>query len=285
MTNHRQQAIDLYRSGLSMNATAKAIGVTGPTVRRWLEASGVSIRYSRPTYAAETRDRAIALYAGEQMSCAAVARAIGLKPFTVKQWVKDARVTRTMSDAASLAVLRGDLRAHTTGRMWHVSSKNGRKTLAESSLEYLRMEILDQDESVVSWGRCPHRIAFTDPQGKERHYIPDLVVEYRNGDIHVEEVKPRGRLAEPMVRAKIAAAVDWCAERGLTFRTISEEDVGYERRTAPSSLTKEESRARTNAAQRARRARETDEQRAARRAKSAAYAREWRERKRTQAAS
>lgn len=268
-----------------MNATAKVIGVTGPTVRRWLEASGVSIRYSRPTYAAEIRDRAIDLYVNEQMSCAAVARAIGLETFTVKQWVKDAQVVRTMSEAASLAILRGDLRAHSTGKMWHVSSKTGRKTLAESSLEYLRMEAIDKDESVASWGRCLHRIPFTDPNGKARHYIPDLTIEYRNGSTHIEEVKPISRLSDQMTQSKIAAAINWCSDRGLIFRIISEKDVGYDRSTAPSLLTKAEFRARANAARRERWMRETDEQRDARKAKNAAYAREWRMRKRARAAA
>jgi hypothetical protein len=222
---------------------------------------------------------ALALYAGG-LSAAATAEKMGLKPFTVKEWAVAAGVIRNMSEAASLAIARGHSRSRSSSRLWHTSAKTGERNFAESSLEFLRMGQLDADDAVLHWGRCPHRIRYTDPQGKVRRYVPDLIVTSKDGSTAIEEIKPSAMTGLPLNVAKFAAARTFCAERGWHFRVVTETDVGYVRSLAPSALTKDERRKRHNEKRRQRWARETPEERAARLKKNAAYMREFNRRKR-----
>lgn len=276
----KSKAIRIYQGGLSMNAVAKEVGVTGPTVARWLEEAGVAIRNRRPTYTDQLRREAITLYVASEMSARSVAEALGLRPFTVKEWVKSAGVMRSMSDAAALSIASGKARGRAASRLWYQSAKTGERSFAESSLEYLRMEQLDADEEVICWSRCRNRIPYVSPEGQRRHYNPDLIVTLADGSIVIEEIKPSSLVGTEINQAKIAAAKLFCAERGWGFRVTTEADVGYVRALAPSSLTKEERRERENALRRKRRAAETPEQRAVRLQQNADYMRRYNQRRR-----
>lgn len=275
----KDEAIRLYVAGASMNAAGKAVGVTGQTVERWLAAAGVPIRNRRKTYPDRIRQDAIALYVGG-MSAAAAADQLGLKKFTVKEWVSAAGVTRSMSEAASLAVIRGQSRARSSSRLWHTSAKTSERNFAESSLEFLRMQQLDEDDAVLHWARCPHRIAYVDPAGKRRRYVPDLIVSLRDGATVIEEIKPAALIDTALNIAKFAACREFCESRGWYFRIVTEATVGYCRSMAPSSMTKAEKRQRENQRRRQRWANETPEQRASRLKKNAEYMREFNRRRR-----
>lgn len=262
-----------------MNAVGKRIGVTGPTVERWLVSAGVAIRNRRPTYPDSTRNEAISIYVEERISAAAVAKRLGLKSYTVKEWLSAAGVIRSMSDAASLDILRGRARSRSTSRLWHSSTKTGEQNFAESSLEFMRMDQLDGDTSVASWGCCPHRIPYVGPNGRNRHYVPDILVISTSGEIVIEEVKPVAFVGTPANLAKFAACRSFCEARGWSFRIITEAYVGYARSLAPSALSKDERRQRENEKRRRRWAAETPERRAARLKHNADYMRAYNRRK------
>jgi hypothetical protein len=264
-----------------MNAVGKQIGIAGQTVERWLVSAGVPIRNRRRTYPDRVRNEAISIYVEERISAAAVAKRLGLKSYTVKEWLSAAGVIRSKSDAASLDILRGRARSRSTSRLWHTSSKTGERNFAESSLEFMRMNQLDRDTSVASWGRCPHRIPYVGPNGHNRHYVPDLLVISTSGMTVIEEVKPVAFVGTPINLAKFAACRSFCEARGWSFRIITEADVGYARSLAPTALSKDERRRRHNEKRRQRWAAETPEQRAARLKRNADYMREFNRKRRT----
>lgn len=230
---------------------------------------------NRTVYPDHVRRQAIDLYLGEQISAAAVAERMGLKSFTVKEWLSKAGVIRSMSEAAALSVATGRSRVRASSRLWYESTKTGEQCFAESSLEFLRMQQLDADDLVATWSRCSHRIEYVSPDGKARRYVPDLIVTSVSGATRIEEVKPSALVDTPLNQAKFAACRAFCEAQGWTFLIVTEGDVGYARALAPSSMTKQERRRRENEKRRQRWASETPEQRAARLKHNADYMREF----------
>lgn len=225
-------------------------------------------------YPQKTRQEAIRLYADEELSAAAVAARLGLKAFTVKEWVLTAGVIRTMSEAAAISVARKP-RTRATSRLWHTSKKTGVRNFAESSLEFLRMDQLDADATVLSWARCRFRVAYVAPCGKVKNYIPDLIVTFADGSRRIEELKPQSLIGVPINVAKFCAAERFCADNDMTFVVLTEVDVGYVRAMAPTALSRQERRQRHNELRTKRRANETAAQRADRLKKQATYMRKY----------
>lgn len=228
----------------------------------------------RPVYSAELKAAAERLYVEREISSAEVARQLGLKVFTVKAWLKERGVIRSMSEAAAISATKRP-RGRATARLWF-TSKDGTKHFAESSLEYLRMQQLDLDSSVVSWRRCNFRVPYTAPDGKVRNYIPDLIVTRIDGSITIEEVKPSAMTTDPLNQAKFSYCTRFCALKGYSFRILSELDVGYARAMAPTVTSKTDRTARDNQLRKQRRASEAPAHRTARLAKTAAYMRGFR---------
>lgn len=258
-----------------MNAVGKEIGVTGQTVKRWLLASGTVIRYSRPTYPAALKAEVERLYLGG-LSARTVAAKLGLKDFTVKEWLSDAGLIRSMSEAAALSVANGHARSRKSCRLWYDSPKTGERHFAESSLEFLRMQQLDADPDVAAWHRCRLRVRYKSPSGRVRHYVPDLFVLRRDGSAWVEEIKPEALTQDAVNRAKFWACRTLCMLMGWGFAIQTETEVGYARSLAPSALSKEERLRRSNEMRRRRMELENDGEIAARLAHNAAYMRSFR---------
>jgi hypothetical protein len=57
---------------------------------------------------------------------------------------------------------------------------------------------------------------------KVRKYYPDFLVKYRDGRTELIEVKPKRKLEQLTVKKKMTAAMLWCAERGMTYRIMTE---------------------------------------------------------------
>lgn len=228
-------------------------------------------------YSQGLKDEAARMYVDEQVSAAVVAERLGLKTFTVKEWLSGRGLLRSMSEAAALSVAARP-RARATSRLWFCS-KSGERHFAESSLEFLRMQQLDDDRSVLAWARCRQPIPYTDLAGKRRNYIPDFVVTMSNGDTVIEEIKPLALVSSDLNRAKFSACRAFCRRRKWRFAVLTEKDVGYARAIAPSITTKAERRERENLLRNRRRQAETQSQREDRLAKAAKYMREFRKRR------
>ena len=74
-------------------------------------------------------------------------------------------------------------------RSWYYSTKNNETFYADSYLELLRMIQLDKDDDVISWTKR-HGISIPYEYNDIMHnYIPDFLIEYKNGKTVIEELK------------------------------------------------------------------------------------------------
>lgn len=283
------KAVMLYRAGWSMLQIEKELLIDDQAVRRILVKAGViaATQVLRPAYPEHVRTEAIRLYVNDNMSCAKVAGRLGLKAFTVKEWVKTAGVVRSMSQAAILSIHQGKKRGRSdTHHLWQ-SSKTGEWHLADSTYEVVRMQQLDADETVIRWSVCRLRIPYVCPEtSRRRNYVPDLDVTYSCGLRVIEEIKPAARTTEPVNMAKFAAGKNYADTAGAVFRVVTEADIGVEAIKAYQGLgfqrlndaARQERERRMSAIRRERkRASETPEARLVRLEKDALRARKYRE--------
>ena len=111
-----------------------------------------------------------------------------------------------------------------------------------SGWEFTFMQFCDNNPAVVSWASEPFMVPYRKPfTGKNTIYVPDFLIVYvdKSGQKHAEvvEVKPRNQVSMENARsprdraaavlnaAKWAAAKAWCAQQGLQFRIVTEEDI------------------------------------------------------------
>ena len=118
-----------------------------------------------------------------------------------------------------------------------------------SSWELAFMNYLDNNDEVIQWSSEEKAIWYYDPVSKKnRRYFPDFIIKYRRSDgIVVEEVveiKPQRQVDGPPTnpkrktqawakacmtyainQAKWRAAREWCEDRGMNFRLLTENDV------------------------------------------------------------
>lgn len=119
----------------------------------------------------------------------------------------------------------------------------GKKTPTyRSSWEMTFCRFCDNNPAIINWASEPFMIPYRNPfTGKNTIYVPDFMIVYmdRNQQRHAEviEVKPRKEVTMETARsdrdrafvalnmAKWAAARAWCAQQGLHFRIVTEEDI------------------------------------------------------------
>ena len=111
-----------------------------------------------------------------------------------------------------------------------------------SGWEFTFMTFCDTNPAIVSWASEPFMVPYRNPfTGKNTIYVPDFLIVYvdKNQQKHAEviEVKPRKEVALEHARserdraaavlntAKWTAARAWCANQGLMFRIVTEEDI------------------------------------------------------------
>lgn len=105
---------------------------------------------------------------------------------------------------------------------YYVSVKNGNKPMHyRSGYELTVYKILEVLGDVLRYYVEPIEITYFFG-GKQRKYIPDLVVEYVDGRKELWEIKPANQIGIPQIKAKKAAAEAYCAQRGLTYSMITE---------------------------------------------------------------
>jgi len=118
-----------------------------------------------------------------------------------------------------------------------------------SSWEKMFMTWCDTKEHVVAWQSEEKSIWYYDPvTKKKRRYFPDFLIKYKkDGNLISEmiEVKPQSQIDGPPVnpkrrtkawmnavhtyitnQAKWKAAMEYCEDRGMSFRLISEKHLG-----------------------------------------------------------
>jgi len=117
-----------------------------------------------------------------------------------------------------------------------------------SSWEFVFMQFCDNNPSILQWASEAVHISYRNPlTGKNTIYVPDFLIMYNdaNGGNHAEviEVKPkkettlegakniRDQAAAILNMAKWAAAKQWCAAQGMTFRVVTEDMIFHQGRS------------------------------------------------------
>ena len=118
-----------------------------------------------------------------------------------------------------------------------------------SSWERMFMVWCDTKSHVVAWQSEEKAIWYYDPvTKKKRRYFPDFLIKYKKGDTLISEmieVKPQSQIDGPPTnpkrrtqswmnavhtyitnQAKWKAAMEYCEDRGMSFRLISEKHLG-----------------------------------------------------------
>ncbi len=93
-----------------------------------------------------------------------------------------------------------------------------------SSWEFKLMLHLDSSPDVEFWSYEKTVIEYVSNvrTKKVRKYYPDFLVRYKDGRTELIEVKPKRKLEQATIKKKMAAALLWCAEHGMTYRIVTE---------------------------------------------------------------
>ncbi len=92
----------------------------------------------------------------------------------------------------------------------------------DSEQELKFMEFLENSEDVVKWTKNHGiRIPYFNLDGKLAHYTPDFLIEYKNGEQEIVEIKGKHLISNPITKSKIQAAMEWCKKRGIKY-TVKE---------------------------------------------------------------
>ena len=106
----------------------------------------------------------------------------------------------------------------------------------------------DLNENIIEWGSEEFWIPYRAPDGRTRRYFPDFIIKVKEntGDIktYVIEVKPKKQTTPPKPKkrvtksylyecrtfaineAKWKAASEWCKDRKIEFKIITEQELG-----------------------------------------------------------
>ena len=110
------------------------------------------------------------------------------------------------------------------------------------------MKYCDSNQNILEWGSEEFWIPYRAPDGKVRRYFPDFLIKVKEstGQIktYVIEVKPKKQTRPPKKRKKVSqsyiyecktyavnqakwkAASEWCKDRRIEFKIITERELG-----------------------------------------------------------
>ena len=120
--------------------------------------------------------------------------------------------------------------------------------ICRSSREKRFCSWCDLNESIIEWGSEEFWIPYRAPDGKVRRYFPDFIIKVKEstGQVktYVIEVKPKKQTRPPKPRknvtksyiyecktyavnlAKWEAANEWCKDRKIEFKIVTEQELG-----------------------------------------------------------
>lgn len=130
-----------------------------------------------------------------------------------------------MSEIKSSQIAKGtfNIKSNNRGRKgWYYSTKNEMKFYFDSLLEKFRMILLDNDNDVLTWTKNHGiRIAY-EYKGNNRITVPDFLIEYKNGNKTIEEVK--GWIRENDIAKKIATE-NYCINNNLEYIFLTQKQL------------------------------------------------------------
>ena len=109
----------------------------------------------------------------------------------------------------------------------HVSPKTGQECHYRSGWELEYMHHLDANPDVVGYRYEDVRIPYVSNKktGKVRWYWPDFLVQQRDGEQLLVEIKPKRKLDQDRVQKKLKAAALWCQAHQVTLVVLTEKEL------------------------------------------------------------
>jgi len=118
-----------------------------------------------------------------------------------------------------------------------------------SSWERRFMLYCDRSDAIIEWGSEEVIIPYRSPlDGKVHRYFPDFYIKVKQSDGAIKkmliEVKPKSQCGPPTIpqrktkrflnevrtwgvnKAKWEAAIEWCKDRNMEFKILTEDHVG-----------------------------------------------------------
>jgi hypothetical protein len=145
-------------------------------------------------------------------------------PFFGKKHTEESR--QKMSKTRSSLIADGyiDLKpSHYGLKGYYTSTKTNQNFRFDSFIEFIRMILLDREESVISWTKR-HSIKIQYAlDGNTKNYIPDFEIIKTDGSKTIEEVK--GYENENKKEAKFSALRSFCEEKGFNCSIVVYDDI------------------------------------------------------------
>ena len=124
-----------------------------------------------------------------------------------------------------------------------------RNIIYRSSWEKIFMRYCDKNDNIIEWGSEEVIIPYRSPLDNRLHrYFPDFYIKVKDlsgaPKKYIIEIKPKRQCTEPKIQktksrkyvrevmeyaknqAKWDAAKDWCADRRMEFKVLTEDDLG-----------------------------------------------------------
>ena len=113
-----------------------------------------------------------------------------------------------------------------------------------SSWEFVFMKFCDENAHITEWASEPMRIPYINPiKQSKTTYLPDFLIAYKdksgNRIVELIEIKPkkqilgearseRDKIQAIINQAKWQAAEAFCAQKGIKFRVVTEQDIFHQ---------------------------------------------------------
>lgn len=143
-------------------------------------------------------------------------------PMYGKKHTKESR--ERMSKTRTEKILNGEYSGWFSKGSYY-SKKMKREIPFRSSWEEQVYKILDKDENIISYIEEPLTINYYFNEKYKRHYIPDLLVTYKDGKQKIIEIKPEFFTTAEKNKAKFKAAREFCNNKKWLFEVWTEKTI------------------------------------------------------------
>lgn len=119
-----------------------------------------------------------------------------------------------------------DTPTYCTGK--HKSDKCSTVIIYRSSYELKHLYNLDKDARVSQYYSEAIEVPYIDSFGKNRRYIPDIIVVYSDGSVEIHEIKPKEMLKDINVQKKAQACRKYAREslgKYVVYKFVTQEDL------------------------------------------------------------
>jgi len=132
------------------------------------------------------------------------------------------KMGRTLSKTRSRLIVEGKINSFSHGKFgFFYSEKNKKELWYRSSYELQAYKILEQLSKVVKYESEPFYIPYNF-QGRERNYIPDILITYDDDSQELIEVMRENLLEDEMRIAKLKVAKRYCDKNNMKFSVWTE---------------------------------------------------------------